>query len=28
MRGSAYKLFGLSLGASEEEIRKRYRELV
>jgi hypothetical protein len=28
MRGSAYKLFGLSPGASEEEIRKRYRELV
>lgn len=28
MRGSAYKLFGLNPGASEEEIRKRYRELV
>ena len=28
MRGSAYKLFGLSPGASDEEIRKRYRELV
>jgi hypothetical protein len=28
MRGSAYKLFELSPGASEEEIRKRYRELV
>jgi len=28
MRGSAYKVFGLDPGASEEEIRKRYRELV
>lgn len=28
MRGSAYKVFGLKPGASEEEIRKRYRELV
>jgi hypothetical protein len=28
MRGSAYKVFGLNPGASEEEIRKRYRELV
>jgi len=28
MRGSAYKVFGLIPGASEEEIRKRYRELV
>ena len=28
MRGSAYKLLGLNPGASEEEIRKRYRELV
>jgi hypothetical protein len=28
MRGSAYKVFGLDHGASEEEIRKRYRELV
>ncbi len=28
MRGSAYKLFGLNPGANEEEIRKRYRELV
>ena len=28
MRGSAYKLFGLNPGASEDEIRKRYRELV
>ena len=28
MSGSAYKLFGLKPGASEEEIRKRYRILV
>jgi hypothetical protein len=28
MRGSAYNLFGLKPGASEGEIRKRYRELV
>ncbi|MFM6933874.1 MAG: J domain-containing protein [Flavobacteriales bacterium] len=28
MRGSAYKIFGLNPGASEEEIRKRYRSLV
>jgi DnaJ-class molecular chaperone len=28
MRGSAYKVFGLNPGASEEDIRKRYRELV
>jgi len=28
MRGSAYNIFGLKPGASEEEIRKRYRKLV
>ena len=28
MRGSAYNIFGLQPGASEEEIRKRYRKLV
>lgn len=28
MRGSAYKIFGLNPESSEEEIRKRYRELV
>ncbi len=28
MRGKAYKIFGLNPGASEEEIRKRYRKLV
>lgn len=28
MRGSAYNVFGLKPGASEEEIRKRYRKLV